>query len=182
MENTPVTFKINKKKKRNLYIAALVCSIAGPLLLLHSHFLSFGGGRGFILLIGAMVTAVAVFSILGIRFLAKEKDAVLYLSDDGIMDISTGNSIGTILWEDIEEIKVMDDISNLKQKYLVLKLRNPKDYIDREKNGHKRRSMELRLQYYGSPICISTRALNCEFNELKAAVVKKYVAYKQTQS
>lgn len=180
MENTPVTtFKLSKKKKTGLWLTAISCGIAGPLLLWHSQMLVFSKGRYFLLLVGLLLTVIAVFCLLGLRYLAKEKDAALFISDDGIMDVSTGHSIGTVLWQDIEEIKVMDDISNLKQKYLVLKLRNPKEYIDREKNGSKRRSMELRFQYYGSPVCISTRALDCSFEELKEAVEERYNHWKE---
>ncbi|MCD8042626.1 MAG: hypothetical protein LUH10_06135 [Tannerellaceae bacterium] len=180
MENTPVTtFKLSKKKKTGLYLTAVSCGIAGPLLLWQSHFLMFGSGRLFILLTGIVLSVIAIFAVLGLRFLAKEKDAAIYISDEGIMDISTGNSIGTVLWKDVENIKVMDDISNLKQKYLVLRLRNPKKYIDRERNGSKRRSLELRLQYYNSPICISTRALDCSFEELQKAVEERYKAWKE---
>lgn len=37
----------------------------------------------------------------------------------------------------------MDDISNLKRKYIVLKVRNPNEYIDREPTRSKKRSLEL---------------------------------------
>ena len=53
-----------------------------------------------------------------------------------------------------------------RRKYIVLKVRNPNEYIDREPTRSKKRSLELRLQYYGSPICISSRALDCTFEEL----------------
>ena len=72
----------------------------------------------------------------------------------------------------------MDDISNVKRKYIVLKVRNPNEYIDREPTRSKKRSLELRLQYYGSPICISSRALDCTFEELKQAVFDRYDLYK----
>ncbi len=162
-----------------MYLAAISCGIAAPLLIWYSRMLIFGGGRALFLLAGIVALVIAVFALLGLRFLSREKGAALYISDDGVMDISTGNSIGTVMWKDIEQIKVMDDISNLKQKYLVLKLRNPKKYIDREKNGSKRRSMELRLQYYGSPVCISTRALDCSFEELKEAIEGRYNLWKE---
>lgn len=183
MEQTPVTtFRISRKRKANLYLTAVGCGIAGPLLLWYSRSLMFGSGRAFFLLVGGVLTIIAFFCIMGIRFLSKEKDAAIYISEDGIMDISTGNSIGTIQWKDVEDIKVTDDISNLKQKYLVLKVRNPEDYIARERNGSKRRSLELRFQYYGSPICISARALDCSFEELKEAVMHRYTVYRNSNN
>ena len=72
----------------------------------------------------------------------------------------------------------MDDLSNLKRKYIVLKVKNPNEYIDREPTRSKKRSLELKLQYYGSPICISDRALDCTFKELEKAVFEKYNHYK----
>ncbi len=162
-----------------MYTGALVSLLGGGALVWLSHILRFGYGRGVALLIGVALLLTALYCIAGIIYLWKENNTAMYISDEGIIDISTGNSIGTVLWKDVESIKIMDDISNLKRKYLVIKVSNPLEYIARETNRSKRRSMELRLQYYGSPICFSNRAIDCTFEELKDAVFLKYNAYKQ---
>jgi len=179
MENQHViTFQLSKKKKRGLHITAFVSPLLGLLILWLSRFVTFGTGRGMMILIGGVFIFISIFSLVSIYYLAKEKYAAMYISDEGIIDISTGNRVGTVLWKDVDTIKIMDDLSNLKQKYIVLKVNNPSNYIERESNRSKRRSLELRFQYYGSPICFSNRALDCSFEELKEAVYTKYNAYK----
>ena len=44
----------------------------------------------------------------------------MIISDEGITDLSTGYRIGTVLWNDVTKIKVMDDLENLNYKYVVL--------------------------------------------------------------
>ena len=56
----------------------------------------------------------------------------MIISDEGITDLSTGYRIGTVLWNDVTKIKVMDDLENLNYKYVVLVVKNPNQYIMQE--------------------------------------------------
>lgn len=183
---TVITFKLSKKKKRGLFLTTILSILIGIGFLVHSRILQFGEGRLLFILIGFFALLTTFFCFVSYYYLTKEKFTVIYISDEGINDTSTGNRIGTILWKDVESIKVMDDISNLKRKYIVLKVSNPNEYIEREPTRSKKRSLTLRLQYYGSPICISNRALECTFEELKQAVFEKHNQFKtsglQTES
>ncbi|MCC8093895.1 MAG: hypothetical protein LIP05_00115 [Tannerellaceae bacterium] len=177
--NSVITFKLSDKKKRGLLLTTIFSAIFGATIIWFSRSLPFGSGKLILSLIGIFMIIITCFCIYAYYLLAQEKFAAIYISDEGMIDKSTGNQIGTVLWKDVESIKVMDDISsNMKQKYLVLKVVNPNEYIDREPNRRKKRSLELRFQYYGSPICFSNRALNCTFDELKSAVFTKYEAYR----
>lgn len=178
--NTPsvTTFKLSRKKQRGLFLTTLFSALIGIGSLTLSHELKLGEGRFLLLLVGFFLLSTTVFCCISYYYLTREKFTAIYISEEGVNDISTGNRFGTILWKEVENIKVMDDISNLKRKYIVLKVKNPNEYIDREPARSKKRSMELRLQYYGSPICISNRALDCTFEELKQAVFERYNLYK----
>lgn len=171
------TFKLSRKKQRGLFLTTLCSALIGIGSLAISHELKLGEGRFLLLLISFFSLLTTVFCCISYYYLTREKFTAIYISEEGVNDISTGNRIGTILWKDVVSLKVMDDISNLKRKYIVLKVKNPNEYIDREPTRSKKRSMELRLQYYGSPICISNRALDCTFEELKQAVFEKYNLY-----
>lgn len=178
--NTPsvTTFKLSRKKQRGLFLTTLFSALIGIGSLTLSHELKLGEGHFLLLLVGFFSLSTTVFCCISYYYLTREKFTAIYISEEGVNDISTGNRFGTILWKEVENIKVMDDISNLKRKYIVLKVKNPNEYIDREPARSKKRSMELRLQYYGSPICISNRALDCTFEELKQAVFERYNLYK----
>lgn len=179
MESSSViTFKLSRHKKKGLFLTTILSALIGIGGLRIAQSLSYGEGRFVFIVIGIFALITTFFCCIAYYHLTREHFNAIYISDEGINDISTGNRIGTILWKDIDNIKIMDDISNLKRKYIVLKVKNPNEYIDREPTRSKKRSLELRLQYYGSPICISNRALDCTFEELKEAVYEKYNLYK----
>lgn len=175
-----IKFKLGKNKKRGLFLTTIFSLLLGSGALAFSHTLKFGNGRFVFILLGFFLLLITFFCLVSYYHLAKEKFTAIYISDEGVYDISTGNRIGTVLWKDVENIKILDDMSNLKFKYIVLKVQNPNEYIDRETSRSKKRSLELKRQYYGSPICISERALDCTFDELKKAVCEKYNQYKST--
>ncbi len=173
-----ITFTLLKKARINLLIIGLISLFIGVGGIYLAGTLTFGGGRFLVLTLGVFALLVAAFCIMSIIHLNKEKGVGIHISDEGIYDISTGNTYGTILWEDVKDIRVMNELGNTKRKYIVVKVHNPIDYIQRERSQSKKRTLELKLQYYGSPICFSNRALNCTFDELKDAVMLKYEQYK----
>lgn len=175
-----ITFTLAKKEKTSLYLTTLISTVLGIGGVYLAGILKFGGGRFLVLTLGVFSILVAVFCITSIIYLSREKGVGMHISDEGIYDISTGNTYGTVLWKDVKNIRIMNDLGNLKRKYIVLKVNNPTDYIQRERSQSKKRTLELKLQYYGSPICFSNRTLNCTFDELKDAVFLKYEQYKKT--
>lgn len=176
-----ITFQLNHKKKTGLYLTLFFSLILGIGLLVLAHQIIFGAGRFAVGMIGLISLFICGFSTYCVYQLIKIDFNGIIISDEGITDISTGYRIGVILWKDIKEIKVMKDMSNLKYKYLVLVVNNPNDYIDREPTHVKKRSLTIKLHYYGSPICISNRALDCSFETLKTVVLNKYAQYTTNQ-
>lgn len=173
-----IKFKLGRNKKRGLFITTILSTLFGIGALVFSHSLKYGNGRFVFILAGCFLLLITFFCLISYYHLAKDKFTAIYISDEGVYDISTGNRIGTVLWKDVENIKILDDMSNLQRKYIVLKVKNPNEYIDREPTRSKKRSLELKHQYYGSPICISDRALDCTFDELELAVSEKHTTYK----
>ncbi|MDR0430919.1 MAG: hypothetical protein LBH58_10640 [Tannerellaceae bacterium] len=175
-----IQFTLKRRKTRLLFLGIIAAVAFGSLELYLFNLLKYGSGKFIMLLLAIVSFFYAIFAILSLLQLKKEHYTAMYISDEGINDISTGNDIGTVLWKDVENIKIMDELGNTKRKYIVLKVQNPDEYIQRERNRSKRRTLELKLQYYSSPICFSNRALNCTFDELKDAVYLKYNHYKDT--
>lgn len=180
-KSSVIKFKLSGKKKRGLLlftIGSLCFGIGG--LIVSSH-LKIGNGRLVFMLLGFFLLLITFFCLKAFYLLAKEQFTAMYISEEGIYDISTGCHIGTVLWKDVEDIKIINDLENLKYKYIVLKVSNPQEYINREPTRSKKRTLELKQNYYGSPICISNRALDCTFEEMKEAVFFKYVQGKAIQ-
>lgn len=173
-----ITFQLSKKKKTGLYLTLFFSLVAGIALLVLGHILTYGAGRFAIGMLGLVSLYVAGFCIYCVHQLIKIDFTGIIISKEGITDLSTGYRIGIILWKDIKQIKIMKDMSDLKRNYLVLIVDNPNDYISREPTRVKKRTLTLKLHYYGSPICISDRALECSFDTLKTVVLEKYEQYK----
>jgi len=87
----------------------------------------------------------------------------LIIDNVGLTDNSSGVSAGQILWSDIKSIKV---IEIHRQKIIMLKVKNPQDYIDRQTSGLKRKMMQMNLNMYGTPLSITSNSLQIKFDQL----------------
>lgn len=175
-----ITFTLKKRKIQLLFLGAFLAALFGGAELYLVGLLKYRSLKAVVFCLAIASFLFMLFFIRSLIFLKKENFTGIYISEQGINDISTGNYIGTVIWEDVEEMKIMEELGYPGQKYIVLKVRNPLEYINREPIPSKRRTLELKLQYYGSPICFSNRALNCTFEQLKDAVYLKYSQYKDT--
>jgi hypothetical protein len=105
-----------------------------------------------------------------------DKKPGLIISNEGIIDNSSGVAAGLIPWSEIEDIKTARVMS---QQFLMLIVTNPQQYIQRQTSTIKRKGMELNYKNYGSPISISASALKIGFGELQALLIDKWEANKQ---
>lgn len=139
----------------------------------------FRPGYGYVLfqLLAIISLLFALMDLIGFIRFAREKFIGMFISRDGIHDISTGHRYGMVFWKDVYKIKIMANVEYSNSYYIVLKVLNPEEYIERETMPDKKRSMTLKLHYYGSPICFSNRALNCSFEELENTVKQYYADY-----
>ena len=118
------------------------------------------------------LASVLFFGLVAITVLRKlpDKTAGLIINRQGIVDNSSGVSAGLVLWSDIEEIRIS---SVMNQKFLMIIVKNPQDYISRVANPLKRKTMEMNHRSYGSPISISSNALQTNFEDLQVLLAGK---------
>jgi hypothetical protein len=111
------------------------------------------------------ISAILFFSLCFLLMIKKlgDNSSGLIISDKGVMDNSGGVSAGQILWTDIESISVIE-IHH--QKLIMIHVKNPQRYIDRQTNTFKRGLAKLNLNTYGTPISISANGLKISFAEL----------------
>jgi hypothetical protein len=100
----------------------------------------------------------------------------LIIDDTGLLDNSSGLSGGHILWADIENILV---IKIHRQKLIMLQVKNPQHYIDRQTSLFKRKGMELNNKMYGMPLSITANGLKISFDNLLAILTDKLHASRQ---
>lgn len=105
-----------------------------------------------------------------------DKSPGLIITDDGILDNSSGVSVGQINWADIEDIFVL---KIYRQKLIMLQVKNPKDYINKQTSGFKRKMMTLNYKMYGTPLSITPNGLKISFEGLLSILIKKLEASRQ---
>lgn len=176
------TFKLLQRKKIGLIIFILVELALTLFFLKLGYDLLRSPGRFLCFILFFTSLGGTIFGIVSFVRLARDNFIGFFISGDGLNDISTGHNYGVIMWRDVTKIRIVNDVENPKRKYIVLKVRNPQEYIDREPVLIKRRSMILKLHYYGSPICFSNRALECTFEELQENIQKYYENFCQRQT
>lgn len=81
----------------------------------------------------------------------------------GIIDNSSGNSLGLILWKDIKNISV---VTIQRQKIIMLHVNNPQAYIERHTGGFAKKMLAWNHKLYGTPLSITAGGLAITFDEL----------------
>ena len=125
----------------------------------------------------AGLSSVIFFGLIAITIFRKflDKKPGLIISRQGVTDNSSGVSAGLILWSDIQEIKISQVMDT---KFLMLIVRNPQDYLDTITNPLKRNMMKMNYKKHGSPISISSNALETNFDNLQKLLIEKMNEYK----
>ncbi len=118
---------------------------------------------------GVAIFCMVIFTYAGIAALIKLFDSKLGLTinREGLIDNTTGASVGLIKWADITEIKTGEIKSN---KFLVIKVKDPEGYIAKGKSFFKRRLLQMNYIQYGGPIHIGSGTLKCKFSELEKLI------------
>lgn len=81
-----------------------------------------------------------------------DKRPGLIIDEQGITDNATAVVNGLIPWEDVFSFVECEVKSN---KFIMLYVINPQDYIDKQKNFIKRKSMEANFKTYGTSVFIN---------------------------
>jgi hypothetical protein len=117
--------------------------------------------------------AIVFFGLCAVIFFRKltESKPGLIIDDAGLIDHSGGLSAGKVLWSDIDNISVFEF---RKQKLLMLEVKNPQEYINRQTNVLKRKGMQMNYKMYGTPLSISTNALKISFQELIPLIQRRF--------
>ena len=103
------------------------------------------------------------FGIISLSKKLFDKTPGLVIDNNGITDNAGALAGGLVLWSDIENISKFQVKA---QDFLLIQVKNPDYYIDRQASTLKRKAMSLNKRLYGTPIFISANTLNIDFQEL----------------
>ena len=177
MEKDTLEIPLSKRKMTLIFLGALafvaigIWFVTSPPQISNPIF-----GNPTVILISGLAS-ILFFGIVAIVTLRKffDKKPGLTISDEGIVDNSSGNSAGIIPWSDITNIEVAQVMS---QKFIMIIVKNPQKYIDRAQNKLKKSGMKMNFKSYGSPIAISANALQINFKELEILLSEKLLQNK----
>ena len=127
------------------------------------------------------LASIGLFGLIGVLLVKKLGDNTpgLIISNKGITDNSSAMSNGFIPWDDIIEMK---EIQIVNQRFINVVVKNPQDYIDRQKSAFKRKSLQLNFNQYGCVIGITPNGLKCNYKELKELLDNKLAEYKKASA
>lgn len=125
--------------------------------------------------------SIIFFGICSLYFIHKlfDNKPGLIIDDTGLFDNSSGLPTSHILWLDIEDISV---IEIYRQKLIMLKVKNPEDYINGETRLLKRKNMSLNNKMYGAPLSLSANGLKISFDDLLELITTNFKKVRERRS
>lgn len=169
----PITFAINKSKVALYLIGSLLLVLAGVFVFYNCLH---GQGR---YVLGSIeltyIIAILCFVFFGyasVIFLVKlfsDKPGIV-INELGIIENATAVVNGLIPWKDIKSVELYKMQS---QKFVLIYVHNPEEYIAKQKNVIKRKSMQANLKTHGTSIFINTNMLKVSDVELAIEIKKQ---------
>jgi hypothetical protein len=101
------------------------------------------------------------------------------ISNQGIVDNSSGTCAGFIPWKDIKEIKETK-VGN--RTYFNVVVKDPMVYIERADGSFKRKLMRINYKSYGMAIGISSAGLQCTHKQLRLLLDTRFSEFKMQGS
>jgi len=110
------------------------------------------------------IASIVFFGLCAIVAIPKlfDKKPGLVFANSGIIDNASSVSAGLIPWTEIIDA---ESFEVRRQRFLVIKVKDPQKYLDRG-NRLKKLAITANYKMYGSPITISAIALKTSFPEL----------------
>ena len=123
--------------------------------------------RGFGIL-GALFFGLGVY--IGVKRLIKKEIAII-IDSKGINVNPKHSESDFIEWNDISGFK---EIRIQSQKIIIIGLKNPEYWVEKETNLFRRRLMQFNLKNYDSPFNIATAGLDISYKELTRILNRYY--------
>lgn len=176
-----VSIPLSKSKILLLSLLCLGFVLLGLWLLLLAPELDIFGALGiyFQKIVGAL--SIGFFGPAGFFLVRKSLDKTpgLVISNEGIIDNSSMVAAGKIIWSDVKGIK---ESTVAGERFIRVEVKNPQKYIDRQKGGFQRKSVEINYQKYGSPIQISANGLDATHEEIVSLLRERIETRKKPKS
>jgi hypothetical protein len=166
-----IEIALNKKRMLPILLGALVFVLLGiGMISLVFKARNQIALQAFLCIVG--LAAVLFFGLIAIVLLPKmiSSKPGMILSDEGLIDNTSGVSVDFIPWHDIRKINFSYSGTHT---FVVVMVKKPGKYIERESNIIIRLAMQLNYKISGSPIHILASFLDINLNTLNEMIATK---------
>jgi hypothetical protein len=127
------------------------------------------------------IAVLGFFGLVAFYILKKlfDKRPGLVIFSEGIFDNSSATPVGLIEWKDIIETGV---IKVHRQRIFLIKVIDPKKYINRQASGRERNVLRANHRFFGTPIALTSNGLKISFTEFEKVLNKKLEVYHQRET
>ena len=125
----------------------------------------------------ASIIFFGLCALIAIRKLFDNRPGLI-IDELGLKNNSSGFSGGQINWSDVSNISV---IKINRQKLIMLELKNPQDYINKQTSAFKRKIMKMSFKKFGGSLSFSSSGLKISFADLHKLIVDNYDVAKQRE-
>ncbi len=165
-----IIIPISKAKSILLVLAAIAFVVIGIFFILKPELFEHRNYPPiFLRIVGAI--SILFFGAAGIVGLKKifQKAPGLILNESGIIDSSSGVSLGLIKKQDIIGINKVKIAST---KILLIEVSNPEEYVAKAPNAAVKKLLKMNQQQYGTPLSINSTTLKIKFEELEKMLME----------
>lgn len=170
-----IEIPFSKRKLFWMFIGSLFFLILGSWIVLFPQ--KFGDklyiGKTTAITAGFACIILFVFCAIYLSRRLQDKKPGLVITADCIIDNYSRVADGQIFWSDITNISFVE-IN--RQKIILIQVRNPNDYINKQTRKFNRKLMVNNFRIYGTPVCINSNSLKIPFEELLALLTKNLVS------
>ncbi len=167
----------SKKKSILMLIGSIIFIALGIWMLINANNFTGWKARNPILTQGIGVISIIFFGFgifVGIKRLIKTELALII--DSKGLNVNPKKSLSEYIeWKDIlgfREIKIKST------RIIIIRVKNPDQWIEKEKSFFRRKLMQFNLNYYDSPFNISAAGLDIRYKELKDKLNSYFKEYK----
>ena len=165
-----IIIPVNKSKSVKYFTGSVLVTILGLLLIVAPGWFTHAQNPVVLKVIGYILIVFFGACMLLYSQRVFDKKPAMVLDGEGFTDYTSGVNTGKVLWKDVTGISLKEGMG---QQFIMLKVKDPEKYIEREKNPLKLRILQINNRLYETRINISAKGMKISFEDLHQLLKEK---------
>ncbi len=129
--------------------------------------------------LGVLCTAIGLFGFISFTVKIFTKNPAIVIAENGLRDNTSVIAIGFVPWSAMASItaKEIQVSAFSKQKFISITVKNPDEFLQKQRNPFARKMMQLNNKHYQSLISISCNGVQNSFDEVYQTITSFFDAY-----